>query len=63
MILKNFRDYLKYSGLWISFAINPMHWTIGGSFQTPTESDPAYYGFYFTFGPLTVRAAFDDGSW
>lgn len=63
MTLKNFLNYCKYSGIWISFALNPFHWTIGGSVQTPTDVDPAYYGFNFTFGPLTVRVALDDGSW
>ena len=63
MTLKILLDYCKYSGLWISFALNPYHWRVGASFQTPTDMDPAYYGFYLNLGPVTIRAVLDDGSW
>jgi hypothetical protein len=63
MTLKNFLNYCKYSGVWVSFALNPYHWTVGGSYQTPTDMDPAYYGFFVSFGPLNIRAVLDNGSW
>ena len=63
MILKTFLDYLKFSGVWINFAINPWHWRISGSVHKPTDTDPSLYAIYITIGPLSIRAVLDDGSW
>jgi len=63
MTLKIFLDYLKFSGLWISFAINPCHWRLAFRFDRPNDTDPAMYQFSITLGPLSVRAILDDGSW
>jgi hypothetical protein len=63
MTLKTFLDYLKFSGVWISFAINPCHWRLAFRFDRPNDTDPAMYQFSTTLGPLSVRAILDDGSW
>ena len=63
MTLKIFLDYLKFSGLLISFAINPYHWRLAYRFDRPNDTDPAMYQFSITIGPLSVRAILDDGSW
>lgn len=63
MTLKIFLDYLKFSGVWISFAINPYHWRLAYRFDRPNDTDPALYQCNITLGPLSVRAILDDGSW
>jgi len=63
MMLKNFLNYLKFSGVWINFAVNPYHWRLAYNFDRPNDTDPAMYQFSITIGPLSVRAIVDDGSW
>ena len=63
MTLKNFLNYLKFSGVWISFAVNPYHWRLAYRFDRPNDTDPAMYQFSITIGPLSVRAIIDNGSW
>jgi hypothetical protein len=60
---KNFLNYLKFSGVWISFAINPYHWRLACKFETPNDTDPAMYQLSINIGPLSVRAIVDDGTW
>ena len=63
MTLKTFHNYLKYSGVWVNFALNPYHWRLSFGTQKPDDMDPAMYTFVMTVGPITVRAVLDDGSW
>jgi len=55
------KNYLKYSGVWVSFAVNPYHWRVAFDIQKPNEMDPALYGVSFTFGPISVKAVLDHG--
>jgi len=63
MMSKNFLNYLKYSGVWISFALNPYHWRVSFEFKKPDDMDPSMYAVYATIGPLAVRLVLDNGSW
>jgi hypothetical protein len=60
---KNLLNYLKYSGVWISFALNPYHWRISFDNTTPDDMDPAMYTYTIIVGPLTIRVVLDNGSW
>jgi hypothetical protein len=62
-MLKNFLDYVRFSGIWVSFALNPCHWRLSGSFHKPTDTDPSMYAIYITVGPLSVRTVLDNGTW
>ena len=62
-MLKNFLDYVRFSGIWVSFALNPFHWRLSGSFHKPTDTDPSMYAIYITIGPLSVRTVLDNGTW
>jgi hypothetical protein len=62
-MLKNLLNYLKYSGVWISFALNPYHWRLCSGFQKPDDMDPALYSVVVICGPITIRVVLDDGSW
>ena len=55
--------WLKYSGLWVTFALNPMHWRISFEVHNSSEMDPAMTMIIGTVGPLTIRIVIDDGSY
>jgi hypothetical protein len=63
MISKTFLNYFKYSGVWISFALNPYHWRIWLDFNKPDDMDPGRYTFNIGVGPVAVKVVLDDGSW
>jgi hypothetical protein len=63
MMLKNFLNYCKFSGVWVTFALNPWHWRLSFQFQDPSDMDPKQYSIFITIGPVSVRAVLDDGSW
>jgi len=56
-------NWLKYSGVWISLAVNPYHWRIDFDVRGPDDMDPARHVICATVGPLTVRIVIDDGSY
>jgi hypothetical protein len=60
MMLKN---YLKFSGMWMGFVLNPYHWEFKIQRIKPDESNPKNYGFMISVGPFWVRGVIDDGTW
>lgn len=63
MISKTFLNYCKYSGVWVSFALNPYHWRFNLELSKPDGMDPAMHTAVISIGPVTIRAVLDDGSW
>ena len=59
MTLKTFLDYLKYSGVWVTFAVNPYHWKI--SYHNEDYGKNLLH--CVTFGPITIRGILDNGQW
>jgi hypothetical protein len=61
--MKQLFDYLRYSGLVVSFGLNPFHWQIMPKYfrngKDGWEQD--YHSVSFLF--LTIRFWIDDGSW
>jgi hypothetical protein len=55
--------WLKYSGIWVTLALNPFHWTINYEVHGPDDMDPAMKLIIVTIGPITVRIVLDDGSY
>jgi hypothetical protein len=57
-------NWLRYSGIWITFILNPLHWRIGTvndtiwDYSTPNRKEMAFQLLF-----LTIRIVIDDGSW
>jgi len=62
-MLKNLIKYLRYSGVWIGFVLNPFHWNFQFQLLKPTEMDPHQRGLYINFGPFWLRMVIDDGTY
>lgn len=63
MTSKTFLNYCKYSGVWVSFALNPYHWRLSVELYEPNDMDPKMHSIFISIGPVSVRAVLDDGSW
>lgn len=57
------KTYLKYSGIWFGFAVNPYHWQLKFQTTNPTDMDPAMYTVFLSVGPVWLRIIIDDGSY
>lgn len=57
------KNYLKYSGLWMGFVLNPYHWNF--SFHLHSDSIVDDYVFFMQcyVGPVWIRIIIDDGKW
>jgi hypothetical protein len=62
-MLKILSKYIKYSGIWIGFVVNPFHWKLTFEFLHPDGLNPNMRGIYISGGPIWVRVVLDDGSW
>jgi hypothetical protein len=63
MTLKILSKYIRYSGIWVSFAINPFHWRVNFEFMHPDELNPNMRGVFISLLPISIRIIVDDGSW
>jgi hypothetical protein len=63
MMLKILSKYVKYSGIWISVALNPFHWRLAFEFMHPDELNPNMRGIFISLLPISLRVVIDDGSW
>jgi len=50
-------NYLKYSGIWAGFVLNPYHW----EFKIKAEND-VIFSLAIYFGPVWIRVVIDGGS-
>jgi hypothetical protein len=57
------KNYLKYSGLWAGFVLNPYHWNFKLEFNPPHEIDTYIFHFELYLGLVWLRVVVDDGSW
>lgn len=60
--------WLKYSGCWINFVLNPYHWMfdfdfggIGLGELVADEEDTEYFWVHGLFGPFNFRIVLDNG--
>lgn len=63
MMLKNLINYLKFSGAWFGFVLNPYHWEFCFNTNGSTDLDPKLKVLFISLGPVWTRIAIDDGSW
>ena len=57
------KNYLKYSGVWFGFVLNPYHWQFKLDYSGNTELDPAMHKIELHLGPVWIRGVIDDGSY
>jgi hypothetical protein len=57
------KNYLKYSGMWMGFVLNPYHWEFKIQRIKPDDMNPKNHGFMIACGPVWVRGVIDDGTW
>ena len=62
-MLKILSKYIRYSGVWVSFALNPFHWRVSFEFMHPDELNPNMRGIFISLLPISLRIIVDDGSW
>ena len=61
--MKQAFNYLRYSGVWIGFILNPLHWQIAwarGSREWPNDY---LFENCLYIGPIYIRVIIDDGRW
>jgi hypothetical protein len=63
MTLKILSNYIRYSGVWVTFGLNPCHWRFNFSYNKPDDMDPAKHSLNLAFGPVCIKLVIDDGSW
>lgn len=57
-------NYLKYSGVWVGFVLNPYHWKF--KYQTKSTEFPDCDNLFdncLYVGPVWIRIIIDDGKW
>ena len=57
------KNYLKYSGLWAGFVLNPYHWNFKLEVNPPQDIDTYIFHFELYLGLVWLRVVIDDGSW
>jgi hypothetical protein len=62
-MLKTLSKYIQYSGVWVTFGLNPFHWSFRFDFLHPDDLNPKMRGIYVVCGFVSVRVVIDDGSW
>lgn len=60
MMLKN---YLKHSGVWAGFVLNPYHWNFKLEVNPQHDIDTYIFHFELYLGLVWLRVVVDDGSW
>jgi hypothetical protein len=57
------KNYLKYSGLWAGFVLNPYHWNFKLEVNPQHNIDTYIFHFELYLGLVWLRVVIDDGSW
>ena len=64
--MKQWFDYIRYSGITVRLNLNPFHWSYLGKAGREFRGEwagPNEMGWYVGFLFLTVSVWIDDGSW
>lgn len=62
--MKTVVNYLKYSGLWAGFVLNPYHWRWGFVDETNIFNEPGkLFDSSFHLGFVWIRIIIDNGDW
>ena len=65
MTLKNFLNWVKYSGIWVGFVLNPYHWEPDLVIKRDDMDSGEQWGLFFelNLGIVWIRIVIDDGRW
>lgn len=55
-------NWLRYSGIWITFILNPLHWQICFHTET-TPLSPKLTEYSLQIAFISIKFVVDDGSW
>lgn len=56
--------WIRYSGIWVGFVLNPFHWSFGWKRSTREWPDDLhFFDNAVYFGPVWIRLIIDDGRW
>lgn len=54
-------NWLRYSGIWLTLVLNPLHWQWQWLTKHETWPDTTEYSIQFLF--LSIRVVLDNGNW
>jgi hypothetical protein len=57
------KSYLKHSGMWAGFVLNPYHWNFKLEVNPQHDIDTYIFHFELYLGLVWLRVVVDDGSW
>ena len=63
MISRNLVNFLKYSGVWVGFVLNPYQWRFSITNGNESVLDDSLFELAIYAGPVWVRVVIDDGRW
>jgi len=55
--------WIRYSGLWVTFILNPLHWQLNSETFKKDDLNPKLFGMVINIGPIVLRLIIDDGSY
>lgn len=64
--MKMFRStvkWLRYSGVWVTFILNPLHWQLKSETFDGDNLNPKLLGLVINIGPIVTKIIIDDGSY
>jgi len=61
--LKQVYNWIRYSGVWITLVVNPLHWRIRFENIFEDELNPKMKFIDLQFIFLNIKVVVDDGSW
>jgi hypothetical protein len=61
--MKKIFSYLRYSGIWIGFVLNPLHWQIAWARGSKEWPNDYLFENCLYIGPIYIRVIIDDGRW
>jgi len=62
-MVKNFINWLKYSGVWCTIILNPFHWSFSWEVVKQDPLNPKMTQLDFKLGPVRLLIVFDNGEW
>ena len=60
--IKQINAFFRYSGVWIGFVFNPVHWVFDMNFTMLREED-SLFTFELYLGVAWIRIIIDNGEW
>ena len=59
----NLFNWIRYSGVWVGFVLNPFHWSFKWERESKEWPNDNVFENCLHLGPIWVRVIIDDGRW